>query len=146
MRGGCLKTRLALLDPLPPDIFVCLHCCIPLLPAVGPGVYHPAGCRALEPGGLDYDSLVALTPFHCPSAESRGYSIVIFRTPAAQSLHLHQSKFVGFPYSIVDESCDPVAKMMFFISIPLWIKVDFPYSIVKELGPVGGNLNFRWEK
>jgi hypothetical protein len=31
--------------------------------------------------------------------------------------------------------------MMFFISIPLWIKVGFPYSIVKD-GPVGGNLKF----
>ena len=87
MRGVIWEIWWPAIDTLPPDIFARLHRRISLLPAGGPGVHHPAGCGDPEPCGLDDDSLVAVAALHCPSSESRGYSIVIFRTPAAQSLH-----------------------------------------------------------
>ena len=87
MRGVIWQTWWPAIDTLPPDIFARLHRRISLLPAGGPGIHCDAGRRAHEPGGLDDGSLVAVAALHCPSSESRGYSIVIFRTPAAQSLH-----------------------------------------------------------
>jgi len=71
----------AAIDPLPPDIFARLHWRISMLPAGGPGVYHAAGCRAHEPGGLDDGSLVAVAALHCPSVESLGSSIVLGMAP-----------------------------------------------------------------
>ena len=39
-----------------------------MLPAARHCIHRAAGCRAHEPGGLDYGSLVAVAALHCPSA------------------------------------------------------------------------------
>ena len=69
------------IDPLPPDIFARLHWRFPVLPAASHRIHRAAGRRAHEHGGLDDGSLVALAPFHCPSVESLGSSMVLGMAP-----------------------------------------------------------------
>ena len=88
MRGVIWQIWWPAIDTLPPDIFARLHWRISLFPAGGPGIHCDAGRRAHEPGGLDDGSLVAVAALHCPSPESRGFSIVLGmgpREPALQS-------------------------------------------------------------
>ena len=88
MRGVIWQTWWPAIDTLPPDIFARLHWCISLFPAASHCIHRAAGCRAHEHGGLDYGSLVAVAALHCPSPESRGFSIVLGmgpREPALQS-------------------------------------------------------------
>jgi hypothetical protein len=88
MRGVIWQIWWPAIDTLPPDIFARLHWRISLFPAGSHCIHRAAGCRAHEPGGLDYGSLVAVAALHCPSPESRGSSIVLGmgpREPALQS-------------------------------------------------------------
>ena len=81
MRGVIWQIWWPAIDTLPPDIFARLHRRISLLPAGGPGIHCDAGRRSHEPGGLDDGSLVAVAALHCPSPESRGFSIVLGMGP-----------------------------------------------------------------
>ena len=83
MRGVIWQIWWPAIDTLPPDIFARLHWRISLFPAASHCSHCAAGCRAHEPGGLDYGSLVAVAALHCPSPESRGFSIVLGMGPAA---------------------------------------------------------------
>ena len=81
MRGVIWQIWWPAIDTLPPDIFARLHWRISLFPAASHCIHRAAGCRAHEHGGLDYGSLVAVAALHCPSPESRGFSIVLGMGP-----------------------------------------------------------------
>jgi hypothetical protein len=86
MRGVIWQTWWTAIDTLPPDIFARLHWRISLFPAASHCIHCAAGCRAHEPGGLDYGSLVAVAALHCPSVESLGSSIVLRMAPRREML------------------------------------------------------------
>ena len=101
MRGVIWKTWWPLLDPLFPDSFARLHWCISLFPAAGSGIHHPAGCRAPEPGGLDYGALVAVAALHCPEAEDF-YRYLVKTSPASRERLLPPSPLpLEFPNLLV---------------------------------------------